>query len=97
MGYILVDHSQSLPSVQAIYGKKKEWDCVACKHCGGVIKLVHRAPQGAYCTKCAGPVHDTQKCASYCIPEKKRQDAFKAAIDLRLSQQKFLQRLGVEL
>ena len=64
MGYVIVDHTQSLPSVKKQYGGGLiEYDTVQCKHCGGVLKVEHRQHTGLYCMSCAGPIHDRPECA----------------------------------
>ncbi len=66
MGYVIVDHTQSLPSVKKQYGGGLiEYDTVQCKHCGGVLKVEHRQHTGLYCMPCGGPVHDRIECATH--------------------------------
>lgn len=95
MGYVIVDHSASLPSIQRQYGKIKEYDTVQCRHCTGAIKVEKRQHTGLWCQKCAGPVHDNKECGSRCLPYQKEMDKFLDAIRKRLSREKFIETLGI--
>lgn len=89
MGYVIIDHSASLPSVQRQYGKIVEYDTVQCKHCTGVIKVIHRQQTGLWCRTCGGPVHDNKACGARCEP-------FFRKIEQQLRREKLLIALGVE-
>ena len=89
MGYVIVDHSASIPSIQRQYGGKViEYDSFQCKHCGGVGKVLHRQHTGLYCMPCGGPVHDRPQCATH-------REHFMQRIERQVARINFLAKLGI--
>ncbi len=65
MGYLFID-GEITPD--GTTHRAQEFDTVSCKHCQAVIRLVKRQRQGAWCCLCNGPVCNTNRCASRCVP-----------------------------
>lgn len=95
MGYVIVDHRDSPPDVQRQMGRIREYDTLSCRHCQGIIPMAHRQAQGAYCMKCGGPVHDTPRCASRCIPWQRKLEEDIQRIERAARRQAFFQGLGL--
>lgn len=85
MGYVIIDN-------RASGGTVEEYDTTWCRHCQGVLKILHRAAEGVFCTKCGGPVHDKPECASECRPFKKQVDNHIRKIDEQVRRQEWWSR-----
>lgn len=59
--YVMVDN-------RAAGGGLVEYDVVGCRHCQAQLKIERGAASGAYCMNCAGPVCNTERCATRCSP-----------------------------
>ena len=60
MGYLLIDNGPP-SAVTNVPTGKHEFDTVACRHCGAVIKIVLKGVTRAYetqyrCQRCDGPI-----------------------------------------
>lgn len=68
VGALLVDHRH------AGGGVREERDTTQCRHCEAVIELGRDAAY-AWCGSCGGPVCETARCATTCVPFLRRLEA----------------------
>lgn len=68
MGYALID-------TRASGGALVEYDTEHCRHCEALVNMQRHRIDGAWCSRCGGPVCPTPACANGCAPFMRRIDA----------------------
>ena len=56
MGYVILDHRASPPSVQKEYGRVVEKDTKSCAHCQAVVYSKTWREDGGFCHACFAPL-----------------------------------------